>query len=85
VNFPQNFAHMFGITFEGEDGSSAGAKKKHVWQNSWGLTTRSIGVMVMVHGDNKGLVMPPRVAPTQVRGLFFISSITEYFTIIMVY
>ena len=37
-----------------------------VWQNSWGLTTRTIGVMVMVHGDDKGLVLPPRVAPTQV-------------------
>jgi hypothetical protein len=37
-----------------------------VWQNSWGLTTRSIGVMTMVHGDDKGLVLPPRVAPIQV-------------------
>jgi len=37
-----------------------------VWQNSWGLTTRTIGVCVMVHGDDKGLVLPPRVAPLQV-------------------
>lgn len=37
-----------------------------VWQNSWGLTTRTIGVMVMVHSDDTGLVLPPRVAPTQV-------------------
>ena len=37
-----------------------------MWQNSWGLTTRTIGVMIMVHGDDKGLVLPPRVAPTQV-------------------
>ena len=37
-----------------------------VWQNSWGLTTRSIGVMIMVHGDDNGLVLPPRVAPLQV-------------------
>jgi prolyl-tRNA synthetase len=37
------------------------------WQNSWGLTTRTIGVMVMVHGDNQGLVLPPRMAPLQVK------------------
>jgi prolyl-tRNA synthetase len=37
-----------------------------VWQNSWGLTTRTIGVMVMVHSDDKGLVLPPMVAPVQV-------------------
>ena len=37
-----------------------------VWQNSWGCTTRTIGVAIMVHGDNKGLVLPPRVAPLQV-------------------
>jgi len=36
-----------------------------VWQNSWGFTTRSIGIMTMVHSDNKGLVLPPRVAPYQ--------------------
>jgi prolyl-tRNA synthetase len=52
---------MFDIVFEGE-----GGQKKMVWQNSWGLTTRTIGVMIMVHADNKGLVLPPRVAPVQV-------------------
>jgi len=57
----QNFAKMFGIEFEDEHG-----KRQHVYQNSWGLTTRTIGVMTMVHGDDKGLVLPPRVAPTQV-------------------
>jgi len=36
-----------------------------VWQNSWGMTTRTIGVMIMVHGDDKGLVLPPRIAPVQ--------------------
>lgn len=56
----QNFAKMFKITFEGEKG------KQLVWQNSWGLTTRTIGVMAMVHGDDKGLVLPPRIAPIQV-------------------
>eukprot|EP00762_Andalucia_godoyi_P004984 ANDGO_01420.mRNA.1 Proline--tRNA ligase len=57
----QNFAKMFGVEYEDETGG-----RSLVWQNSWGLTTRSIGVMVMVHGDNKGLVLPPRVAPIQV-------------------
>ena len=57
----QNFGKMFHIQFEDEEG-----KKQIPWQNSWGCTTRSIGVMVMVHGDNQGLVLPPRVAPVQV-------------------
>ncbi|KAJ3373668.1 ribose-phosphate pyrophosphokinase 1 [Allomyces arbusculus] len=57
----QNFAKMFNIVVEG-----ANKEQQHVWQNSWGLTTRTIGVMVMVHGDNKGLVLPPRVAAQQV-------------------
>jgi prolyl-tRNA synthetase len=57
----QNFAKMFNIEFEGTSGT-----KQMVWQNSWGVTTRTIGVMVMVHGDDKGLVVPPRVAEVQV-------------------
>jgi prolyl-tRNA synthetase len=56
----QNFAKMFGIQFEAGDGS-----KGMPWQNSWGFTTRSIGVAVMVHGDDIGLVLPPRVAKVQ--------------------
>ena len=52
---------MFGIKFEDEKGES-----QYAWQNSWGLTTRTIGVMVMVHSDDKGLVLPPMVAPLQV-------------------
>lgn len=63
----QHFSKMFKITVE--DPSAAVGEKKprlHVWQNSWGFTTRSIGVMVLVHGDNKGLVIPPRVAEIQV-------------------
>lgn len=56
----QNFSHMFKIEFEDDKG-----KKQFVWQNSWGLTTRSIGVMVMVHADDQGLVLPPRIAPCQ--------------------
>jgi prolyl-tRNA synthetase len=49
------------LQFETEDHG-----KSHAWQNSWGLTTRSLGVMIMTHGDDKGLVLPPRVAPKQV-------------------
>ncbi len=52
---------MFDIQFEDDD-----RQKQHVWQNSWGLTTRSLGVMIMTHADDKGLVLPPRVAPKQV-------------------
>ena len=56
----QNFSKMFNIEFTAEDKT-----QKKVWQNSWGITTRTIGVMIMIHADNKGLVVPPRVAPTQ--------------------
>ncbi|KAI9034448.1 hypothetical protein DFJ74DRAFT_649561 [Hyaloraphidium curvatum] len=57
----QNFAKMFDIMIENEQ-----KQRVHVWQNSWGLSTRTLGVMVMVHGDDKGLVLPPRVAAVQV-------------------
>lgn len=62
----QNFSKMFNITVE--DPASKGDDRKpplHVWQNSWGLSTRVIGIMVMIHSDNKGLVLPPRVAEVQ--------------------
>ncbi|PGH33216.1 proline-tRNA ligase [[Emmonsia] crescens] len=62
----QNFSKMFGITVE--DPSAKPDEKKpalHVWQNSWGLSTRTIGIMVMIHGDDRGLVIPPRVADIQ--------------------
>ncbi|KAI8522495.1 hypothetical protein RHMOL_Rhmol13G0001600 [Rhododendron molle] len=57
----QNFAKMFEINFENDKG-----EKAMVWQNSWAYSTRTIGVMVMVHGDDKGLVLPPKVAAIQV-------------------
>jgi len=57
----QHFAKVFGIKFMDRDG-----KEKLVWQTSWGLTTRTIGALVMVHGDDKGLVLPPRIAPIQI-------------------
>ncbi|KAE8342609.1 hypothetical protein BDV24DRAFT_130114 [Aspergillus arachidicola] len=62
----QNFSKMFNITVE--DPSTKPDEKKpplHVWQNSWGLSTRTLGVMVMIHSDNRGLVLPPRVADNQ--------------------
>ena len=52
---------MFKIYYEDDQGGKA-----IPWQTSWGLTTRTIGVCVMVHGDDKGLVLPPKVAPIQV-------------------
>merc|ERR1712141_919810 len=58
----QNFSKMFEIVFE----DPATGEKKHVYQNSWGFTTRSLGVMVLVHGDDKGLILPPKSAPIQV-------------------
>ena len=57
----QNFAKMFNIQFEDKDGD-----KQLVWQNSWGLTTRTIGVAIMVHGDDNGCNWSPWVAPTQI-------------------
>ncbi|CAO1630882.1 unnamed protein product [Parajaminaea phylloscopi] len=66
----QNFSKMFNIVVEDpnapKDKVGTPEGKLHVWQNSWGLSTRTIGVMVMVHGDDKGLVMPPRVSQVQV-------------------
>ncbi|EPQ53662.1 prolyl-tRNA synthetase [Gloeophyllum trabeum ATCC 11539] len=62
----QNFSRpeMFNIMVE-DPNDPTGRGKVYVWQNSWGLSTRTIGVMVMVHGDNQGLVLPPRVAGIQ--------------------
>ena len=55
------FAKAFGIQFADKDNTL-----KYVHQTSWGMTTRLIGALIMVHGDNSGLVLPPKVAPTQV-------------------
>ena len=60
-NLGQNFAKVFDINFIGED-----EKEHKVWQTSWGISTRVIGALVMVHGDDRGLVVPPKVAPVQV-------------------
>lgn len=60
----QNFSKMFNISVENPEG--ADKPRCFAYQNSWGLSTRVIGVMIMTHSDNKGLVLPPRVAQTQV-------------------
>lgn len=57
----QNFAKGIGIKFQGRDGDEA-----FVHTTSWGITTRLIGAMIMVHGDDDGMIMPPRIAPHQV-------------------
>ncbi|MBQ7581479.1 MAG: proline--tRNA ligase [Lachnospiraceae bacterium] len=60
-NFGDGFARAFDIQFTDKDNTL-----KYPFQTSWGTTTRLIGAIIMVHGDNSGLVLPPRVAPTQV-------------------
>ncbi|MDR1989903.1 MAG: proline--tRNA ligase [Acidobacteriaceae bacterium] len=60
-NLGQNFAKAFDITFQARDKSV-----QHVWGTSWGVTTRLIGAVIMVHGDDSGLVLPPAIAPYQV-------------------
>lgn len=57
----QNFAKAFDWTVQDKDGS-----RLYPWQNSWGLSTRSIGGLIMVHGDDYGLVLPPKIAPIQI-------------------
>jgi prolyl-tRNA synthetase len=57
----QNFAKAFDITFQARDKSL-----QHVWTTSWGVSTRLIGGLIMTHGDDNGLILPPKVAPYQV-------------------
>ncbi len=58
--FGQNFSKPFDIKFQNKDG-----KEEYAYQTSWGTTTRLIGAVIMAHGDNRGLKLPPRVAPIQ--------------------
>jgi prolyl-tRNA synthetase len=60
-NLGQNFAKAFDITFQARDKSV-----QHVWGTSWGVSTRLIGGVIMTHGDDSGLVLPPAIAPYQV-------------------
>ncbi|MEO9294920.1 MAG: proline--tRNA ligase [Nitrososphaera sp.] len=57
----QNFSKPFGIKYLGKD-----TKEHLAWQTSWGVSWRLIGALIMVHGDDKGLIIPPKVAPVQV-------------------
>ena len=57
----QNFSRPFEIKFLGKD-----TKEHFAWQTSWGVSWRLIGALIMVHGDDKGLILPPKVAPIQV-------------------
>ena len=57
----QNFARAFELKFQTEDG-----RWEHAWNTSWGVSTRLVGAIVMTHGDDNGLVLPPRLAPLQV-------------------
>src|SRR5699024_7170471 len=58
--FGTGFAEAFDITYLDKEG-----KSQFVHQTSWGVSTRIMGALIMVHGDNRGLVVPPRIAPTQ--------------------
>jgi len=60
-NLGQNFAKAFGIQFQGRDKTL-----QHAWTTSWGVSTRLIGGVIMTHGDDSGLILPPRIAPYQV-------------------
>src|SRR5437588_8932991 len=57
----QNFARASGIQFQNREG-----KQEFGWTTSWGMTTRLVGTLVMMHGDDDGLVLPPRMAPTEI-------------------
>ncbi len=57
----QNFSRASGIQFQNREG-----KQEYGWTTSWGMSTRLVGTLVMAHGDDDGLVLPPRIAPTQV-------------------
>ncbi len=60
-NLGQNFAKAFEVKYTGKDG-----KQEYVWQTSWGVSTRMIGQLIMTHSDDKGLVLPPNIAPIKV-------------------
>ncbi|NNE90676.1 MAG: proline--tRNA ligase [Verrucomicrobiales bacterium] len=57
----QNFSKAAGIEFESREG-----KREFAWTTSWGVSTRMIGTLIMAHGDDDGIILPPRIAPTQV-------------------
>ncbi|CAF1898628.1 unnamed protein product [Brassica napus] len=60
-NLGQNFSSAFGTQFQDENG-----ERQHVWQTSWAVSTRFVGGIIMTHGDDTGLMLPPKIAPIQV-------------------
>lgn len=59
-NLGQNFAKAFNVTYQTKDN-----REEHVWATSWGVSTRLIGAVILTHGDEKGLRLPPKIAPIQ--------------------
>ena len=60
-NLGQNFAKAFDVQFQNAEG-----EMEYTWNTSWGVSTRLVGALIMAHGDDRGLVLPPKLAPTQV-------------------
>ena len=60
-NLGQNFSKVFNVKFLDEKGEN-----QFAWQTSWGVSTRLIGALIMAHGDDKGIILPPKIAPTQI-------------------
>ena len=60
-NLGQNFAKAFDVTFQTKDN-----QEEWVWATSWGISTRLVGAVILTHGDEKGLRLPPKIAPVQV-------------------
>lgn len=60
-NLGQNFSRPFDIMFQNQNG-----QKEYTWQTSWGLSTRAIGGLLLTHGDKKGFIFPPKIAPIQI-------------------
>lgn len=71
-NLGQNFAKAFNVTFQNEKG-----ERDYVWATSWGVSTRLIGAVIMAHGDDRGLIIPPRIAPLKVVGVPIYKSTEE--------
>ena len=69
----QNFAKAFDVQFVNPKG-----KKEYVWGTSWGVSTRLVGALIMTHSDDKGLVLPPNLAPIQVVMVPIFNSTDEY-------
>jgi len=69
----QNFAKAFDVQFTDKDG-----KLEHVWASSWGVSTRLMGALIMTHSDDRGLVLPPKLAPIQVVGVPIYKTEEEY-------